>query len=111
MFGSQQNPLMSPEILNHVFGGKPGEAFTARARGFAMVVGKVDANHVGDPAQLATLTEQARPQMTETIFREIGDSAQTAARIKVKTKIDYNRARAAIGLPALNAKGEPEPAK
>lgn len=107
----QQNPLMSQEILGNVFNGKPGEVFTARGRGFAMVVGKVDRNHVGDQAKLAALTEQARPQMTATVFREIGASAQNAARVKVKTKIDYNRARVAIGLPALTAKGEPEPAK
>ena len=107
----QQNPQMSPEILGAVFGGKVGDVFTARGRGFAMVVGKVDADHVGDTAQLAALTEQARPQMTETIFREIGEAAQGAARVKVKTKIDYNRARTAIGLQPLNAKGEPEPAK
>jgi len=107
----QQNPQMSPEILGSVFGGKPGEVFTARGRGFSMVVGKVDADHVGDPAQLAALTQQARPQMTETIFREIGESAQGAARVEVKTKVDYNRARTAIGLQPLNAKGEAEPAK
>jgi peptidyl-prolyl cis-trans isomerase D len=107
----QQNPQMSPEILNAAFGSKVGEVFTARSRGFAMVVGKVDADHVGDTAKLAALTEQVRPQMTETIFREIGEAAQGAARVKVKTTIDYNRARAAIGLPPLNAKGEAEPAK
>lgn len=107
----QQNPLMAPEILNNVFGGKPGEVFTARGKGFSMVVGKVDADHVGDPAKLATLTQQARPQMTETIFREIGESAQAAARVEVKTKVDYNSARAAIGLQPLTAKGEAEPPK
>jgi len=107
----QQNPQMSPEILGNAFNGKVGDVFTARGRGFAMVVGKIDADHVGDTAQLAALTDQARSQMTETIFRELGDAAQGVARTKLKTKVDYNRARAAIGLPPLNAKGEPEPAK
>jgi peptidyl-prolyl cis-trans isomerase D len=106
-----QNPLMSPEILGRVFGGKPGEVFTARARNFAMVVGKVDATHAGDPAQLAVATEQARPQMTQTIFREIGQSAQAAARQQLKVVVDYNRARSAIGLPPLDAKGQTGPAQ
>ncbi|CAN7347908.1 SurA N-terminal domain-containing protein [Phenylobacterium sp. LjRoot219] len=106
-----QNPLVSPEMLGHVFGGKSGEVFVARARNFAMTVGKVEATHVGDPAQLAALTEQTRQQMTATVFREIGQSAQTAAREEMKVKVDYNRARTAIGLPPLNAKGQPEPAK
>lgn len=106
-----QNPLVSPEMLGHVFGGKPGEVFVARSRNFAMTVGKVERTHVGDPAQLAALTEQTRPQMTATVFREIGQSAQAAAREELKVKVDYNRARTAIGLPPLNAKGQPEPAK
>lgn len=106
-----QNPQVSPEILGHVFGGKANEVFVARARGFAMVVGKVDATHTGDPAQLAQIAEQTRPQMTATIFREIGQSAQAAARDELKVKVDYNRARAALGLPPLDAKGKPEPAK
>lgn len=106
-----QNPLVSPEILGHVFGGKPNEVFVARARNFAMVVGKVEATHVGDPAQLAQLAEQTRPQMTATILREIGQSAQAAARDELKVKVDYNRARTAIGLQPLDAKGKPEPAK
>jgi peptidyl-prolyl cis-trans isomerase D len=106
----EQNPLMSPDILGNAFGGKPGDVFVARGRN-AIVVGKVDAIHAGDPAALARMTEQARPQMASTVFREFGDSAQAAARRKVKVKIDYNRARTAIGLQPLNAKGEPEPPK
>jgi peptidyl-prolyl cis-trans isomerase D len=109
-----QNPLMSQEILGAVFGGKQGEVFTARGRGFAMVVGKVEATHVGDTAQLAALTEQARPQMTDTIFREIGQSAQSAARQTLKAKVDYNLARTAIGLEPLTAQtggSKPELAK
>jgi peptidyl-prolyl cis-trans isomerase D len=106
----EQNPLMSPEILGNAFGRKPGEVFTARGRN-AIVVGKVVAIRAGDPATLARMTEQARPQMTQTIFREIGDSAEAYARQKVKVAVDYNRARAAIGLAPLNAKGQPEPAK
>ena len=106
-----QNPLMSPEILSQVFGGKPGEVFVARGRD-GVVVGKVEATHVGDSAGLAMLTEQVRPQMTETIFREIGAGAQTAARQELKVKADYDRARAAIGLePLAPAKGKAEPAR
>ncbi len=106
----EQNPLMSQEILANAFGRKPGEVFTARGRN-GIVVGKVEAVRPGDLQALARLTEQARPQMTATVFREIGDSAEAAARQKVKVSIDYNRAREAIGLQPLNAKGQPEPAK
>ena len=106
----QQNPQLSPEILGMAFAGKPGEVFVARGRSF-FAVGRVDAVHPGDPEMLARTAEQARPQMTSAVFREIGESAQTAARAKMKVKVDYNRARVAIGLPALDASGKPETPK
>jgi peptidyl-prolyl cis-trans isomerase D len=106
----QQNQLVSPDILGAAFGHKPGEVFVARGRN-AIVVGQVDAIHAGDTATLARLSEQARPQMAETVFRELGEGAQTYARQKMKATIDYNRARAAIGLQPLGANGKPEPAK
>src|SRR5207244_1196361 len=52
----QQNPLVSGEILGAAFGGKPGQVFVARGRTFGYAVGKVDAIHTGDPAQLAQTT-------------------------------------------------------
>jgi peptidyl-prolyl cis-trans isomerase D len=52
------------------------------------------------------LTEQARPQMTQTIFREIGQAAQASARQTLKTRIDYNLARTAIGLEPLTTQGQ-----
>jgi peptidyl-prolyl cis-trans isomerase D len=107
----EQNQLVSQDILGAAFSGKPGDVFTARARTFGYAVGKVDAIHAGDPAQLAQATAQARGQMAEGYFREIGESAQQAARIKMKVQIDAARARAAIGLPPLAAPGKPEPAK
>jgi peptidyl-prolyl cis-trans isomerase D len=99
----QQNPLVTSDILGAAFGGKPGEVFVAPGQNF-FAVGKVDAVRVGDLATLAASAEQVRPQMTSTVFGEIGASAQVAARQKMKVKIDYERARAAIGLPPLAGK-------
>jgi peptidyl-prolyl cis-trans isomerase D len=108
---AQQNQVISQEILGNAFAGKPGEVFIARARTFGYAVGKVDAIRPGDPAKLAQVTEQVRPQMSQTLFREIGESAQSAAAREMKVKIDYNRAREAIGLTALDAQGKPETPK
>jgi peptidyl-prolyl cis-trans isomerase D len=110
---AEQNPLMSPDILNNAFGGKPSEVFVARGRN-AIVVGRVDAIHPGDPAALARMTEQTRPQMTQTLFRELGGAAEQAARQKMKVRVDYNRAREALGLPPIATQsppGKPELAK
>jgi peptidyl-prolyl cis-trans isomerase D len=107
---AQQNPLMSPDILAQAFGGKPGEIFVARGRN-SIVVGRVDAIRPGDPAALAKMTETSRPQMSRALMGEFGGGAEAAARQSVKVKIDYNRAREAIGLPPLKAESKPEPAK
>jgi hypothetical protein len=101
---------LSPDIMGSALAAKPGEIFVARGRN-AIVVGRVDGLHAGDADALARLSEQTRPQMTQTIFRETVETAEAAARRTVKVAIDYNRARGAIGLPPLNAQGKPEPAK
>ena len=106
-----QNPLMTPDILGRVFAAKAGEIFTAPGRE-GIVVGRLEAIHAGDPASLASVAEQIRPQMTETIFGEIDVGAQGAARRELKVKVDYARARAALGLePVAATKGKAEPAK
>lgn len=97
-----QTPGASQEILAQTFSQKQGEPFTAHDAGEGVVVGKVEAIRTGDMATMARAVEANRPQMTEAYLRELLESARTAARTKVKVKIDPERARAALGL-------EPEP--
>jgi len=106
-----QTPGASQDLLGKVFNAKTGDVFTAQGTGFAFVVGKLEAVRPGDAATLAQMTAAARGQMTSTIFREIGDSARVSARNEVKVKVDYNRARTAIGLEPVAAPGQPEKAK
>jgi peptidyl-prolyl cis-trans isomerase D len=94
------------QIAAAAFAAKPGEVFVARAP-FGFAVGKVEAMSSGDPARLAQLTEQARPQMTSGVFREIAEAAEGAARRKMKAQIDYARAREAIGLPPVAGSAKP----
>lgn len=103
---ASQNPAVSQDVLGKAFTSKPGDVFTAQGAGFAYVVGKLEAVHAGDGAVLGQATEQTRQPMTSTIFREMGDSARAAARAKMKVTIDYNRARVALGLEPLDAKGQ-----
>ncbi len=101
---ARQNPLLSQDMLAKIFTSKPGDAFTAQFSRFAFVVGKLEAVHAGDPAVLARTAEQIRPQMSQGFFREMGETAETGARRKVKLVIDSNKAREAIGLEPLDAK-------
>src|SRR6185437_7257484 len=98
-----QNQALSQDILAKLFTSRPGEVFTASdAKGF--VVGNLEAVHGGDPAQLAQMVEQLRPQMSNAYLREIGEIAHAYARQKIKVTIDSNRVREAIGLEPIDPK-------
>jgi peptidyl-prolyl cis-trans isomerase D len=98
-----QTPGVSQDILGKAFGAKPGEVFTAENSHFGFVVGKLEAVHAGEGPTLARMTEDMRPQMSVALARELAETAQFAARRKVKVVIDANRARTALGLEPLDA--------
>jgi peptidyl-prolyl cis-trans isomerase D len=98
-----QTPGVSQDILAKAFGAKPGEVFTAENSHFGFVVGKLEAVHAGEGPTLARMTEAMRPQMSVALSRELAETAQFAARRKVKVVIDANRARTALGLEPLDA--------
>ncbi|WP_372786131.1 SurA N-terminal domain-containing protein [Phenylobacterium sp.] len=99
-----QNPMLSQDMLSKLFTSRPGDTFTAQNNHFGFVVGKLEAIHAGDPATIARMAEDLRPQMSQAFFREIGESAHTAARNTIKVTVDANRARQAIGLEPIDPK-------
>ncbi|MBS0361486.1 MAG: SurA N-terminal domain-containing protein [Proteobacteria bacterium] len=101
---ASQNKELSPDLLGHLFNAKPGDVFTAQNTHLGLLVGKMEAVHVGDPAMLAQTEEQIRPQMNGGYLREIGETAHVAARERIKVTINANRAREAIGLEPQDAK-------
>jgi len=102
--GASQRQDLSPQIIGGAFNAKSGEVFVAPGREFAFLVGRVDAIRTQPGPVAAMLAEQARPQVTQALFREIAESAQRAAREKLKVRMDVNRARAAVGMEPLDAK-------
>jgi peptidyl-prolyl cis-trans isomerase D len=98
------NQQLSQDALVKVFGGKAGEVFVAEDVRPGFVVAKIEAVRAPEGAQLARMTEDARPQMTMSVFREIGESARRAARSEVKVKVYPDRARSALGLEPLDEK-------
>ncbi len=97
-----QNKDLSQELLGKTFNAKLGDVFTAENTHFGLLVAKLEGVRAGDGATQAQMAEGMRPQMSVAIFREIGESAQVAARHKIKVTADAAKARAALGL-------EPEP--
>ena len=96
-----QNTAMSRDALVKTFNAKPGEVFTADGVQFGLIVAKLEA--VGAPSgpTLARITEDARPQVTMALFRDLGAAARKAARTEVGVKIFPAKARAALGLAPI----------
>jgi len=106
-----QNQALSRELMGRAFSAKPNEVFVTRAREFAFSVGQVGAVRMQPGPTAAMLAEQSRGELASTMFREIADAAQAAARDKLKVRVDVNRARAAIGMEPLETKGQAEKKK
>lgn len=102
---AQQNQTLSPDLLGHLFASKPGDVFAAQNTHPGFMVGKLEATHLPETINVAQAEEQIRPQMNGGYLRELVDAAHIAARQRVKVTLDLNRAREAIGLQPLDAKG------
>lgn len=98
-----QNTALSRDALMKAFGAKPGEIFTAEGTQFGLIVGKLEAVRAPSGSTLARITEDARPQVTMALFRDLGAAARKAARTEVKTKIYPDKARVALGLPPIGS--------
>ena len=103
----QAHEALGRELVGGLLQAKKGDPFTAAAPNFSVAVAVVTAIRAGDPAQVAQATEQARPQFTQEMFGDIGESARSYARKKLKTRTDLTRARMAIGIdPTQAASGQ-----
>ena len=96
-----QSTALSRDGLLKTFNGKTGDVFTAEHTQFAVIVAKLNAVRPPEPASIARIVEDVRPQMTMNFFRDLGASSRRAARVELRTKIYPDQARAALGLPPL----------
>jgi len=106
-----QSQSLSRDALGKVFSVKTGEVFTAQDTSFGIIVAKLEGVRAPSGPNLARLTEDTRPQMTRSLFTELGESAQKAARAQVKVIIDPARARSALGLEPLETGKDGKSAK
>ena len=86
------------DFLNKLFAAKKGEVFTAAANGApGVVVGQVVSVTPAPLDQVARATEAQRPQLTmQMVQSEFSEMLRTAARNKIKPKVDLALARKAI---------------
>lgn len=98
------------EVLGRALAARPNEVWTTRTPA-ALAVGKVSNIAVEAGPNTGRLAEQARGELTQTVFREMAEAASSYARTKLKVRTDPARARAAAGFEPLEnpkAKGKPE---
>lgn len=102
---AQQHQALGRDLLGGALGGKKGEVFTAPGGGggFGIAVAVVTQIRPGDARQIAQITQAQRPQFAQTLFGDIGASAQTFARTTLKTRAYPDRARAALGVDPAQA--------
>jgi peptidyl-prolyl cis-trans isomerase D len=86
------------DLLIATFGAKPGDPFTTRAPQGGFLVAKVEAVRPGAVPQMARITEAMRGQTSQGLLRDVGQAAQDAAKTQLKTKINLDLARQAIGV-------------
>jgi peptidyl-prolyl cis-trans isomerase D len=108
---AQSHAEVPQPVMGRAFGAKPGEIWTARAPN-GLVIGRIDNVQMDPGANAARLSENNRGSLTATVFREMAESAEAYARTKLKTKVDPERARAAVGFEPLRGKdGKVKPEK
>jgi len=93
---AQAHEALGREVVGRALAAKPGEVWTAGAPG-GIVVGRVDNVRMDAGPTAARLAEMNRGQLTQVLFREMGEAAQNYSRTKLKVKVDQARARAALG--------------
>ncbi|HEX5776865.1 MAG TPA: peptidyl-prolyl cis-trans isomerase [Caulobacteraceae bacterium] len=95
---AQENSALGRDFLIKAFEAKPGEIFTAQSPSFGIAVAKLDNVNAARAEQVAQFVEPQREQLTMDLFRQIGNSAETYARLKLKTRTYLDRARMALGI-------------
>lgn len=109
-----QQQQLGGEVLGRTFASKPGEAWFARLPN-AIAVGQISNVRVEAGPTAAQIAEANRGELTQAVFREMGEAAQAYARTKLKVKVNAEKARAAIGFAPLaetkSGKAAPEKAK
>jgi peptidyl-prolyl cis-trans isomerase D len=103
-----QAQTVPPGVAQAFFAAKKGDTvvtFDEQIGG--VVVGKIDNVVFGAPAELARDAQGQQQSLRNMMFNDMGYAARNAARDKMKPRVDYARAREALGLEPLAAPATP----
>ena len=96
--GGGQGQPYSADLIGRIFAAKPNEVIVGQDVKLGYVVAKLVAVNAADPKSLGPLVLGQRPQVTKSLFDDLGQATRAAARAMVKPHVDYARARAALGV-------------
>jgi peptidyl-prolyl cis-trans isomerase D len=94
------------DLMSKVFTAKTGQVMIGEGAQPGLVIAKLDRVSPPAAAEVAPAIEAQRDGFRSQVFDDIAFATRNAARDRIKPKVDYNKARTAIGLEAL-----PEPGK
>jgi len=86
-----------------IFSATPGETIVTPDEQAGIVVARIDGVVNGDPAELARNVQAQRMALRSNLFGDIGFAIRNAARDAIQPRVDYARARTALGLEAQPA--------
>jgi peptidyl-prolyl cis-trans isomerase D len=94
---SAANQSFSGALLSQVFSAKPGEVVSGPDVKLGMVVAKLNAVVPASGQQAAQATADARQAASQATVQDFAAAVRAAAAAAIKPKIDYAKARAAVG--------------
>lgn len=97
---------ITADTVAAIFAAKPGETVVIGDERSGLVVAKIEGVVTGDVAELGRNVESQRLGLRSNVFNDMTAALRNAARDRVKPRIDYARARTALGLEPLPAEGE-----
>lgn len=103
-----QPPAYSADLLGRVFAAKVGDVVTGQDTKLGLVIAKVTKVQEPPPPVLAGVAAMTSSQTSRSLFGDMEAALRLAALNKIKPKVDYKRARSALG---LDPEAGPAPAK
>ncbi len=98
--GLQQGKQIAPEMIERLFGAKPGQVFDGQVGPMQVMIARIDASHPAAGVDVARATAGQGPALARQIFQDMGDATRAVAISVVKPQGDLTAAREAIGLSA-----------
>ena len=97
--GGQGQPY-STDLIGRLFQARAGDVVVGEDVKLGFVLAKLDKITPPDPKTITPLVLGQRGPVTKSLFEDVGQATRVAARAAIKPKVDYAKARRALGVDA-----------